>query len=115
MAEGQFLGSKSRVVYTTDADQSIILTLDDDLVTTGQSLPTYDPGSPPPNVSGKPNRFKPRGVYWQATQGTLAGARKFLVCGSPNATLYKTNAGTSLTIDGVAGITTGRRGERITF
>jgi|FLYL01.1.fsa_nt_gi hypothetical protein len=115
MAEGQFLGSKSRVVYTSDADQSIILTLDDDLITAGQSLPSYDPEEPPANVSGKPNRFKPRGVYWQATEGSLAGARKFLVCGSPDAPLYRTNAGTALAIDGVAGVTTGRRGERVTF
>lgn len=115
MAEGQFLGSKSRVIYTSDADDSIILTIDDDLVTSGQSLPTYNPASPPENVTGKPNRFKPRGVYWQATQGDLAGARKFLICGSPDAPLYSTNAQTALTIDGVAGVTTGRRGERVTF
>lgn len=115
MAEGQFLGSKTKVVYTTDAGKSIVLNLDDDLVVANSGLATYDPGSPPTNVVGKFPRFRPRGVYWQATAPGFEGARKFLIAGTNSATLYTADAPTTITVDGVAGITTGKRGEQYSF
>lgn len=115
MAEGQFTGSKSKVVYTTDSGKSIILRIDDDLVVTGSSLPTYDPASPPANITGKFQRFKPRGVYWEGTATGFEGRRKFLICGDSDATLYAADTPTTVTVDGVAGITTGKRGESYTL
>lgn len=115
MAEGQFTGSKTKVVYTTDSGKSIILRVDDDLVVTNSGLTVYDPASPPANVTGKFLRFKPRGVYWEATATGFEGRRKFLICGGNDATLYAADTPTTLTIDGVAGITTGKRGESYTL
>lgn len=115
MALGQFLGAKTKVVYTTDAGKSIVLNLDDDLVTANSGLDVYNPSSPPTNVVGKFPRFKPRGVYWQATAANFEGARKFLIAGTNDAPLYTADAPTAITIDGVAGITTGKRGEQYSF
>lgn len=117
MPEGQFSGSKSRYVYETETvDEKFILTLDDSLVTPGQALQPFDPAVPPTgNVCPAPKRFKPRIVYWQATGAGFEGKRKQLVCGTNVATLYATQTPAALTIDGVEGITTGRRGEVQSF
>lgn len=115
MAEGQFLGSKDKFTYTTDSGKSIVLTLDTDLVMSNSGLAAYDAASPPANVTGKFNRFKPRGVYWQATAANYEGRRKFLIAGTANAALYTADAPTTVTVDGIAGITTGKRGESYTL
>lgn len=117
MPEGQFSGSRSRYVYETETvDEKFILTLDDSLVTPGQALQPYDPENPPlGNICPAPKRFKPRIVYWQGTGAGFEGKRKQLVCGTSTAALYATNAPQSVPIDQVDGITTGRRGEVLTF
>lgn len=60
-----------------------------------------------------PRRFRPRGVYCEATIGGVI-VRKFLVC-SDTAAAYSTNSSTNVTIDGTVFQTTGRRGERVSF
>lgn len=117
MPEGQFTGSRSKYVYESETvDEKYILTLDDSLVTAGQSLQPFDPATPPTgNVCPSPKRFKPRIIYWEATAVGFEGKRKQLVCGTNAAPLYATNTPATLTIDGVAGVTTGRRGEVQTF
>lgn len=110
MPEGQFTGSRGKYTYENDAGQEIVLRLDTSLVITGSGLAAFNPTTDTTAIP-KPLRFKPRGVYWQATEGTFAGKRKFLVCGEVDATNYASDTPLPLTVDGVAGITTGRRGE----
>lgn len=113
--EGQFTGSRSKYIYTDDAGTPIILTLDDTLVIVGSGLVPYDPATPPAGACPKPTRFKPRGVYWQATAEGFEGKRKFLIAGDPNGVLYASNTPAAISIDLVAGVTTGRTGEDLSF
>lgn len=80
----------------------------------GSGLSPYDPatdaGYGPP-----PKRFKPRIVYWQATGAGFVGKRKKLVAGIAAEDLYAFDGRQPLTIDTVTGVTTGRRGEKLTF
>ena len=105
---GNRLGEKTAVVYTSDAAIAINLKIDADLVITNAGLTAGTTGT------SKPSRFKPRGVHAQFID---AGKiyRKFFVCGTTAATLYATNTPTTVTCDGAAFITTGRRGEKQTF
>lgn len=111
MPEGQYTGSRKSYTYTSDDGQKYRLVLDSTLAeVAGVNLP---PSTQTDGGFPKPIRFKPRGVYWQ---GELDGTtrRKFLVCNLPS-TLYGASISTELTIDGVAGKTTGRRGEKLSF
>lgn len=110
MPEGQFAGKKDTYIYVSDDNKSYLISRDitlagidgtDLVVATVQN--SADGQNPP-------KRFQPRGVYWQATAAPI-GARKFLICGSRQAALYTASASQPVTIDGVAGVTTGRRGE----
>lgn len=111
MPEGQFSGSRSKYEYTSDSGAVYKLTLDDTLggitslgLTAAGATSTATP---------KPTGFKPRVVFWQ---GELDGEpkRKELVCASTSV-LYATASSSSLEVDGVTGIITGRRGEKLTF
>ena len=115
MPEGQFTGSRGKYVYATDTGKNYILTLDTTLATlAGTGLVAFDPENPG-TATPAPRRFKPRVVFWQGTTGAFLGKRKALVCGSVTAALYATESGGALTVDGAAGKTTGRRGEKLTF
>jgi len=104
-----FTGSRSAYVYESDGGGQYALLLDEELAATaGTALVAYTNQT---GVTPKPQRFKPRGVYWQGD----TGQRKFIVCGKNDAALYAKNSSTALTIDGVAGKITGRVGERQTF
>lgn len=111
MAEGQFLGARKAYVYTSDdGTTEYVLSLDETLATlTGVDLENYTGQD---GVIPAPKRFKPRKVYWQSNDGKY---RKKITCGTTDSTLYKANKSTTLTIDGVAGATTGRVGEKLTF
>ncbi len=111
MPEGQFTGSRDSYVYTMDDGRAIILRLDSTLVLAGSGLTPYDPESPPANVTGKPYRFRPRAVYWQATGAGFEGRRKLLIVGTPGSTVWQSRVSQALTIDGVEGQTSGKRGE----
>ena len=112
MPAGQFTGPRKKYAYTNDQDETINLKLDETLATlagTGLTASVAGQGGP------KPTGFEPRGVYWKGTAAGYETARKFIICGTTDATLYASDSPQALTIDGVAGITTGRRGERLTF
>ena len=111
MPEGQFSGVRKTYNYISDSGSVIALSLDatlGDLSENGLSEANND------NLgNNKPLRFKPRGVYWQGTLNN-ATKRKFIICAA-NATIYRADRSQALTIDGVAGKTTGRRGEVLTY
>lgn len=115
MPEGQFTGERKTYLYTPDSgDNTYLITTDatlGDLAGAGLTeATTANVGTAQP----APKRFKPRVVFWQAE---LNGnrVRKAVICGTVDATLYDSDSPQALTIDGVAGSTTGRRGERLSF
>lgn len=114
MPEGQFSGTRSTYIYETDADTKYLLTLDDTLAGLANTQLVKATTANAADATPPPKRFKPRVVFWQ---GTLDGGlvRKALVCGKASSTLYNKATSQSLTIDGVSGSTTGRRGEKLTF
>lgn len=111
MPEGQYTGQKAIYEYTADSGETYLLSLDATLGDIAECNLT----KANTNTTGlpKPLRFKPRVVFWQ---GTLDGrqVRKSLVC-ETDSTLYETDKSSSLTIDGVTGKTTGRRGETFSY
>lgn len=110
------MGPKAKYVYTDDQGVPILITRDEtlgDLPNTG--LVAFDPANPPAGIQPAPKRFDFRGVYWQGTDVGFEDARKFIICGTNAATLYASNSAQALTIDGVAGLTTGRKGEQLSF
>lgn len=111
MAEGQFTGKRSVYLYVSDSGQQYLIRTDDTLaLLTGTGLVAATTGNSAAAQS-PPKRFKPRGVHWQ---GTLNGriVRKFIITnGGDSATLYSGGIVINVTIDGVSGSTTGRRGE----
>jgi len=110
MPEGQFSGSRSAYVYTSDAEELYILQLDDTLASiAGTDLDDYTGQA---DAKPAPKRFKPRIVYWENTDRTK---RKRIVCGKTDATLYAQEKSSSLTVDGTTGFTTGRVGEKLTY
>jgi len=110
MGLGQFTGPRSKYVYTNDFGVDIVLRLDETNVIATSGLLTYDPETDV-DVIPKPLGFKPRGVYWQATATGFEGKRKFLIAGLGTAGIYASDTPQIFSIDGVAGVTTGRRGE----
>lgn len=117
MPVGQFLGAKAKYQYESDGGDIYIITRDVTLATeAGLALVAYDPATAPAGAAPPPKNFRPRGVWWQSNDdATPPGARKFLICGTPLATLYETSTSTVLQIDGADGRTTGRVGEKLTF
>lgn len=113
MPEGQFLGKKGSYIYTADSGALYVLRRDQTLATLpGVDLPPATVNSD--NLQATPQGIKYRGVYWQSElNGRLV--RKFIICGSVLSTLYEKDVSTDLTIDGVAGYTTGKKGEAVSF
>ncbi len=111
MPEGQFSGDRAKYVYVSEDGTSYSLFLDVTLATlpnTGLVAQAPGDGSIP-----KPIGFKPRVVFWQ---GELGGrtVRKEIIT-STDSTLYATSTRQLLEVDGVTGVTTGRRGEKLSF
>jgi hypothetical protein len=114
MPVGQFTGSRQTYIYVADDNNSYLLKMDETLGSidgAGNVVATIANSG---DAQNKPVGFQPRGVYWEATAAPI-GARKFIVCGDRADDLYSAETSQALTIDGVAGITTGRRGERFTY
>lgn len=110
MPEGQFSGQRATYEYESDNGTIYLISLDETLGSiTGSGLGLADSSTTGIEL---PKRFIPRVVFWQ---GDLNGrvVRKSLVCNT-DGTLY-TAKSVALTIDGVEGSTTGRRGEKFTF
>lgn len=111
MPEGQFGGSRATYEYIAESGAVYQLSLDETLggiTDAGLNRATTDTTATP-----APKRFKPRGVYWEGTLDSKV-RRKFIVCASTS-TLYQSDTSQDVTIDGVAGKTTGRRGETLSF
>lgn len=111
MPEGQFTGSRAKYEYEADDGTLYKLNLDATLGSVTDNGLAFLPATS--TAIPKPTGFRPRVVFWQ---GELNGVikRKEIVC-NPAGALYATDKSTALTIDGVAGNTTGRRGEKLTF
>ncbi len=114
MPEGQFTGARANYLYEGDGGTNYIITTDETLgglPGTGLEVATTANAT---NANPAPKRFEPRVVFWQAElDGRMV--RKEIICGDVTADLYASDTSQALTIDGVAGFTTGRRGERLTF
>lgn len=113
MAEGQFSGPRAAYLYVSDSGEQFVIQLDatlGDLAGVGLTRATTGNAG---GASNKPSRYELRGVHWQ---GELNGrvVRKFLTCAATGS-LYEGNVSQAVTIDGVPGATTGKRGERQTF
>ena len=114
MAEGQYTGQRGKFVYTSDTGEQYVLTMDATLAAiAGTGLTVYDPTGAE-KLPGKPSRFKPRVVFWQGVLNNRT-VRKQVICGTTDGALFSADGSGALAIDGVNGITTGRRGERITY
>jgi hypothetical protein len=103
---GNTLGERRYYKYTSDKDVNYSYLTDQDLGTavSAELNDTFPP---------MPRRFKPRGVYAQATiNGKLV--KKFLVIGATTNTAWADKS-TTITIDSQSFKTTGRRGESLTF
>lgn len=116
MPEGQFAGSKGRYIYQSDTGINYTITRDETLAgLAGTGLVEYDPAAPPASFGGaKPSQLKPRVVFWEGVLGGVV-RRKEIICGTTEAALYNSGSRQALTVDGVAGETTGRKGEKFTF
>lgn len=119
MPEGQYSGDRAKYVYTSDDGTKYKLNLDVTLAsvtTSGENAAGTELSADTPDSGAvnKPTNFKPRVVHWQ---GTLNGAvkRKSIVCGSPTSGMYASKTAQLMTIDGVVGVITGRRGEQLTY
>jgi len=115
MAEGQYTGQRKAYLYTPDSGDNVYLISTDVTLATlaGTGLVEATTANIA-NARPAPKRFKPRVVFWQ---GTLNGrtVRKAIICGTTGAALYDKDSPQAVTIDGVAGSTTGRRGEKLSF
>lgn len=114
MPEGQFQGKKDTYLYVSDDNKSYLITRDVTLANIDGVDLVVATVQNSGNAGSLPKSFTPRGVYWQSTSAPI-GARKFLICGSRQAALYVESNSQPVTIDGVAGVTTGRKGETQTF
>lgn len=106
------VGKRKKYKYVMDDNTVIKLRLDatlGDLAECGLSeVTTAD------NAGNKPTNFKPRVVFWQHVQEDGNVIRKELVC-TQASTAFISKDNFNITIDGIAGQTTGRRGEQISF
>lgn len=106
------VGARKKYKYTMDDGTVIKLRLDQtlgDLAACGlANLTTGD------NAGNKPLSFKPRVVFWQYVGADGKISRKELVCAQTSPAFISVDNYT-LTIDGLEGQTTGRRGEQISF
>lgn len=105
MPQGQTLGPKRYFRYDNDKGTPYKLLLDQTLGELG-GLTEDDQGPTPPL------RFKPRVAFVEAVVNGVK-VRKEIVC-ALDSTIY-TSTPVTVTIDGVAFKTTGRRGERLSF
>lgn len=119
---GNRLGPRVKIVYESEeTGVGYILETDADLVVAGAgpggaAPELYDPQSPPVGLTicPSPKRFKPRRVF---AQSSTDGARKTIICSAASANLYATSQSKAVpAIDGDSTfVTTGRKGEALTF
>lgn len=105
---GNALGDRQWYLYEADSGISYSYLTDSDLATAAGATP--DATSP-----NFPRRFKPRVVFVQGTSATGQVLRKELIIPTNDSSLYSPQTTQTVTIDGVAFSTTGRRGEKVSF
>ena len=116
------VGRRAKYKYTMDDGTVIKLRLDatyGDLAACGLS-----PVTTADNAGNKPSNFKPRVVFWIPNDDVPNGEgeaatprsnlRREFVCAA-DSTAFTSKDQVSITVDGIAGQTTGRRGEQISF
>lgn len=109
MADGLILGPKAKFTYVDDdGNEWYIQTLAGLGNVEGTGLTEIEGN---PTVPKKPSNIRARFVHWNGNEGKI---KKKLIC-APDGTLYKSNTSGDATVDGVAGVTTGRIGEKVTF
>ena len=114
---GNLLGTRSKYVYTADDGKTYSVLTDDSLTVAGMGAAAaapveFDPASPPANYAGRfPRGARPRVVFVEDEDGN----RKSLIAFNPTATNYATNTPKTIAIDTVDFVSTGRRGETMTF
>lgn len=110
MGLGQYLGTRTAYVYTSDNETEYVVRLDDTLATlSGTGFTDFTTAS---TATAKPAGLTMRYVLWQSSDGVY---RKKIHCGQNDAALFANDTSTALTIDGIAGFTTGRVGEKMTY
>lgn len=114
MPEGQYTGQRKSYIYESDAGKKYILLLDSTLAGLANTGLVEATSGNTADATPAPKKFKPRVVFWQGTLNNRT-VRKALVCGDVTATLYAKDTSQAVTIDGVDGSTTGRRGEKLSF
>lgn len=116
MPEGQFTGVRKTYIYNSDNNEATYLITTDatlgDLA--GAGLTEATTATAAASKGQLPRGYKPRVVFWQGELNDRM-VRKEIICGSTAAALYNSVAPQNLTVDGVAGSTTGRRGEKVRF
>lgn len=114
MPEGQYSGQRKSYIYESDAGKKYLLLLDSTLAGLANTGLVEANAENAATATPAPKRFKPRVVFWQGTLNNRT-VRKALVCGDVTATVYAKDTSQEITIDGVNGSTTGRRGEKLSF
>lgn len=114
MAEGQFTGKRAYYIYTAEGGRQFLIQTDKTLGDIANNGLVAANKTNAANIGFPPKRFQPRGVHWQGELND-SPVRKFIICGTSAASLYASVASVALTIDGVSGGTTGRRGEKFSF
>lgn len=119
---GNRLGPKKNYIYQTDVTAIVyVVSRDEDLAIAGYGAGAaapveFDPENPPAGktVLTPPKNFKPRVVF---IQSSTDGARKDMICFDPTSNLFaSTQRQSAGTIDTDATfVTTGRRGETLSF
>lgn len=104
---GNLLGVRRYYRYEDDTGLEYSYLTDQDL---GTAVGAVEDDSLPPF----PRRFKPRGVYCQATINNRL-VRKFVIIPEVASSTLWENSSNSITIDSQAFTTTGRRGEQISY
>lgn len=104
---GNILGRRSYYTYTDDEANDYSIQMDDTLAAAvGATLGATDPAPP--------RRFRPRRLFVErSVDGVIK--RKELVVTDVNFAGYASNVSTNVTIDGLVWITTGRKGEALSF
>lgn len=110
MPEGQFTGARAAYEYISDTGNTYLLTLDATLG--GIAGCDLTAATTATTATTAPKGLKPRIIYWQGTLNNKI-VRKKLVANA-SGSLYS-DTSQALTIDGVVGSTTGRRGEKSSF
>lgn len=109
-------GQSVKVRYTTDTGVNIALSVPKYIA----DIPGTGLGTPDGTEGAKPARFKPRVVFWEAIVANVDPTKpgqliRRQIPFNAGALIIAANATVPVTVDGINGDTTGRRGEKLTY